>query len=140
MVKVTLVEKCKLPRRQLFFSSPFRGCFRMTPPLRASGTYISYEGTAPPFFHPRVCFHRSSAVPQLPSRLLLGVTQLGGWTVTAFLGCFGIDAGRRAFYVLAPIMSAWPLLSACSVYPAAHYLRLACQNRLNSLWEIWSHP
>lgn len=52
MVKVTLVEKCKLPRRQLFFSSPFWGCFRMTPPLRASGTYISYEGTAPPFSIP----------------------------------------------------------------------------------------
>lgn len=73
---------------------------------------------------------------------MLGVTQLGGWTVTAFLGCFGIVEwwSLRAFYVLVPIMSVRPLLSACFVYPAAHYLRLACQSRLNILWEIWSHP
>lgn len=25
------------------------------------------------------------------------------------------------------------------VYLAAHYLRPACQNRLNILWETWSH-
>lgn len=38
-------------------------------------------------------------------------------------------------------MAVWPLLSACFVYPAAHYLRVACQSRLNILWETRpSHP
>lgn len=141
-MKVTLVEKCKLCRRQLFSSSPFWGCFGMIPPLRASETYISCGGTVP-FSHPRVrFFYQSSAVLQLPSCLLLGIAQLGRMDSACLLEGFRMAAcwRLRPFYVPVPTMSVRPLLSACFVYPAAHYLRLACQNRLNILWEIWSHP
>lgn len=70
---------------------------------------------------------------------LLGVTQLVKQMVPASrMPSSSYVFERRASRVDVPAMSAWPRLSACFVYPAAHYLRVACQKRLNILWETWS--
>lgn len=38
-----------------------------------------------------------------------------------------------------PVISMQALHPDFLVYLAVHYLRPACQSRLNILWEIWSH-
>lgn len=141
MVTVSLIEKYNLHTRQQFPSFSFWGCFGMTPPLRTSETAISCEGTVP-LFHPRI-----SLLPVLDGSTTSWLPSAGGrparWTDSDCLLRVLLNSCMLETEALLCACSnhvSAPLLSACFVYPAAHYLRLACQNRLNILWEIWSHP